>query len=138
MTLDGITTQIPNASVYKSNIRNFTSNTNRREVFGVGIGFDDSIIEAQEIVFPLGIPVTVLQGKPADAQGSILGKGLPPESRNEELAAVSTKAEAGLYSEAAVIEEQARQAKTLQSGENLLPVATGNTLSEEQAKETKQ
>ncbi|MGK2961516.1 MAG: mechanosensitive ion channel domain-containing protein [Gemmatimonadaceae bacterium] len=49
MTLDGIVVQIPNAAVYKSNIRNFTTNGNRREVFEVGIGYDDTISDAQEI-----------------------------------------------------------------------------------------
>ena len=38
-------------------------------------------------------------------------------SRHEELAAVSTKAEAGLYSEAVVIEEQARQTQLLKGDE---------------------
>lgn len=49
MTLEGNLVQIPNASVYKSNIRNFTTNPNRREVFEVGIGYDDSINDAQEL-----------------------------------------------------------------------------------------
>jgi len=49
MTLDGNLVQIPNASVYKSNLRNFTTNANRREDFAIGIGYDDSINEAQEI-----------------------------------------------------------------------------------------
>ena len=49
MALDGNLVQIPNASVYKSNIRNFTTNSNRREDFVVGIGYDDSINQAQEI-----------------------------------------------------------------------------------------
>lgn len=49
MTLDGTLVQIPNAAVYKSNIRNFTTNANRREDFVVGIGYDDPINEAQEI-----------------------------------------------------------------------------------------
>ena len=49
MTLDGNLVQIPNASVYKNNLRNFTTNSNRREDFVVGIGYDDSINEAQEI-----------------------------------------------------------------------------------------
>jgi small-conductance mechanosensitive channel len=49
MTLDGNLVQIPNATVYKSNIRNFTANCNRREVFEIGIGYDDSISDAQEI-----------------------------------------------------------------------------------------
>ncbi len=49
MALDGNLVQIPNASVYKSNLRNFTSNSNRRDQFDIGIGYDDVISEAQEI-----------------------------------------------------------------------------------------
>jgi small conductance mechanosensitive channel len=49
MSVDGNHIQIPNAVVYKSNIRNYTSNPNRREEFTVGIGYDDSISDAQEI-----------------------------------------------------------------------------------------
>lgn len=49
MTLDGNHVQIPNATVYKSKIINFSSNPNRREVFAVGVGYDDSIAEAQEV-----------------------------------------------------------------------------------------
>ena len=65
------------------------------------------------------------------------GKLLPPQSQPEELDAVSTKAEAGLYSEAVVIEEQARQAQPLKVGENLLPVASSTAASEKQTKEPK-
>ncbi len=204
ITLDGNLVQIPNAAVYKSTIRNFTTNSNRREDFVVGIGYDDSINDAQEIarkvladhpavqndpeplvladslgkstinlrvyfwlngrehswlkvrssvirlvklalqkhgismpdeareiVFPHGVSVTVLDGQLADAHGATPGKGLPPASRHEELAAVSTKAEAGLYSEAVIIEEQAQQAQLLKGGENLLPVS-GTPTSEKQ------
>lgn len=49
MTLDGNLVQIPNAAVYQGNLRNFTTSANRREDFGVGIGYDASIDEAQEI-----------------------------------------------------------------------------------------
>src|SRR5690606_25763918 len=49
MSLDGNLVQIPNASVYKSCLRNFTTNANRREDFVVGIGYEDSINDAQEI-----------------------------------------------------------------------------------------
>jgi small conductance mechanosensitive channel len=49
MNLDGNVVQIPNATVYKSNLRNYTTNGNRREVFDVGIGYDDAIGKAQEI-----------------------------------------------------------------------------------------
>ena len=49
MTLDGNHVQIPNATVYKSHIRNYTSNPNRRIDFSVGIGYDDSVTAAQEV-----------------------------------------------------------------------------------------
>jgi len=205
MTLDGTLVQIPNAGVYKSNLRNFTTTSNRREDFVVGIGYDDAIDEAQEIVrkvladhpavlndpepsvlvdslgrstvnlrvyfwlngrthswlkvrssvirmvkhafqkhgismpdearevvFPQGVPVTVLDGKPADMPGAMPEKRLPDRSLHEKLDAVSTKAEAGLYSEAVLIEEQARQAQPLKNGENLLPVAPGARAAEKQ------
>jgi len=208
MTLDGNLVQIPNASVYKNNIRNFTTNANRREDFVVGIGYDDSINEAQEIarevlsdhpavlndpepsvladslgratvnlrvyfwlngrerswlkvrssvirlvklafqkhgismpdearevIFPQGIPVTVIDGSAADSQRPVAGEGRVPVSRHKELAAPSTRAEAGLYSEANVIEEQARQAQLLNGAENLLPVASGTPSSEKQTRE---
>ncbi|MGD9724019.1 MAG: mechanosensitive ion channel domain-containing protein [Pirellulales bacterium] len=50
VTLDGNQVQIPNATVFKSSIRNFSSNPNRREDFTIGIGYDDVISQAQEIV----------------------------------------------------------------------------------------
>jgi small conductance mechanosensitive channel len=49
MTLDGNQVQVPNSTVFKSTIRNFTSNPNRREDFIVGIGYDGSIPFAQEV-----------------------------------------------------------------------------------------
>lgn len=49
MTLDGNLVQIPNSTVYKSNIRNFTANTKRREDFIVGIGYEQSISAAQDV-----------------------------------------------------------------------------------------
>ncbi len=207
MTLAGNLVQIPNASVYKSTLSNFTTNANRREDFVVGIGYDDAINEAQEIargvlvdhpavlndpepavladslgtstvnlrvyfwingrehswlkvrssvirlvkrafqehdismpdeareiVFPQGIPVTMFEGKPAEGRAAAQGKRVSAEGRHEELEVVSTKAEAGLYSEATVIEEQARQAQPLKEGENLLPGASV-TLAKKQPKE---
>jgi small-conductance mechanosensitive channel len=207
MTLDGNLVQIPNATVYKSNIRNFTTNSNRREDFVVGIGYDDSINEAQEIarkvlaehpavlndpepsvladslgqatvnlrvyfwlngseygwlkvrssvirlvklafqkhgismpdearevIFPQGIPVTMLDGKPRETSGAMPGKRDSAKSRHEELAAVSTAAEGGLSSEAGVIEEQARQARPLKDGENLLKGSSGTSASSEKTK----
>ncbi|ADC61869.1 mechanosensitive ion channel family protein [Allochromatium vinosum] len=200
MTLDGTLAQIPNATVYKAIVSNFTTSPNRRADFMVGIGYDDAIAEAQEIarkvlsdhpavlndpepsvladslggatvnlrlyfwlngrehslqkvrssvirlvkrafqnqgismpdearevVFPQGIPVTVLPRKATDVPSPSLEKRLPAESRHAELEVVSTKAEAGLYSESIVIEEQAREAGPLKDGENLLPVTTSDT-----------
>ena len=202
MTLDGNLVQIPNASVYKSNLRNFTSNTNRREDFVVGIDYAALITDAQEVarqvlcthpavlqdpepsvlvdslgpsavnlrvyfwlngrehswlkvrssvirlvkrafqehgismpddarevIFPQGVPVTLLDRKP-DSAGDT-----GPQPRRPVAApaaadtdAVSTQAEAGLYSEAVVIEAQAR-AQPLKGGENLLPSAQESTKS---------
>lgn len=50
MTVDGNHIQIPNSSIYKSVIRNMTANPNRRTDFIVGIGYEDSITEAQSIL----------------------------------------------------------------------------------------
>jgi small conductance mechanosensitive channel len=49
MTPDGNHVQIPNSTVYKSNIYNYTSNPNRRIDFGIGIGFEDSITDSQKV-----------------------------------------------------------------------------------------
>jgi small conductance mechanosensitive channel len=208
MTLDGNLAQIPNASVYKSILSNFTTNANRREDFVVGIGYDDAINaaqeiarkvladhpavlndpepsvladslgsatvnlrvyfwlngrehswlkvrssvirlvklafqnqgismpdEAREVVFPQGVPVTMRAEKPTPEQGAVPAARLPAESRHEDLDVVSTKAEAGLYSESSVIEEQAREARPLKEGENLLPAASGTAAFDKRANE---
>jgi len=59
MTLDGNHLQIPNASVYKSSILNYTSNPNHRIHFVIGIGYDASITFAQEVASK------ILKGHPA-------------------------------------------------------------------------
>jgi small conductance mechanosensitive channel len=193
MTLDGNQVQVPNAMVFKSTIRNFTSNPNRRDDFMVGIGYDDSIPlaqeialkvlaehpavlkepeplvlvenlgpstvnlrvyfwldggrhswakvkssvirlvkkafqdagislpdEAREVIFPQGLSVQMIEGK----------RALPPAEPVQprpasEPEAVSTKAEAGLQSEAEEIKEQARQSWT--PGENLLTSSSAET-----------
>jgi len=194
MTLDGNLVQIPNATVYKSNVRNFTSNANRREDFVVGIGYDDSINEAQEIarkvlgehpavlkdpepsvladslgkatvnlrvyfwlngrehswlkvrssvirlvklafqengismpdearevVFPQGVPVAMLDGETSKSQvNNARKRSAPVTDQRPRLNVASTKAEAGLYSEADVIKQQAKQAQPLDDEENLL------------------
>jgi small-conductance mechanosensitive channel len=53
ITLEGNYVQIPNAKVYKSNIRNYTSNPNRREDFIIGVGYGCAISDAQEIALKI-------------------------------------------------------------------------------------
>jgi small-conductance mechanosensitive channel len=200
MTLEGNLVQIPNAGVYKSNLRNFTTNSNRREDFVVGIGYDDSINEAQEIarqvladhpavlkdpepsvladsmgratinlrvyfwlngrqhswlkvrssvirlvkrafqehgismpdearevVFPRGVPVTMLHNGAERTHAVVPEKQSPAQPQHEEADTASTAAEAGLYSEADIIEDQARQVQPLKEGENLLQGTNGNS-----------
>lgn len=50
MSLDGNYIQIPNAVIYKSTIRNYTANPKQRLDFGVGIGYDDDLIAAQQTI----------------------------------------------------------------------------------------
>ncbi len=50
LTLDGNHVQIPNALVFKSIIKNFSTNPNRRSEFTVGIGYEDSVLEAQNVI----------------------------------------------------------------------------------------
>ena len=59
MTLDGNHVQVPNATIYKSDITNFSANPNDRLEFGVLIALNDSITATQE----LGL--AVLKGHPA-------------------------------------------------------------------------
>lgn len=49
MTMDGNHVQIPNSTIYKETIVNYTANPNGRFQFSVGIGYEDSIAEAQSI-----------------------------------------------------------------------------------------
>lgn len=193
MTLDGNHVQIPNATVYKSNISNFTSNPKRREDFLIGIGYEDSIAdtqevalkvlqehpavlkepeslilveslgsatvnihiyfwidgsqhswmkvkssvirltkrafqsagismpdEAREMIFPQGVPVRMLD---RDEDQKIAGAVPEPDRAAAgvvESASISTRAEAGLSSEAQTIKEQAQDAWKPEDGENLL------------------
>lgn len=47
---DGNHIQIANATVYKSTIRNFTANPKQRLTFTVGVGYDDDVARAQELL----------------------------------------------------------------------------------------
>jgi small conductance mechanosensitive channel len=50
LTLDGNHVQIPNATVYKSTITNFSTNASRRAEFTIGIGYDSSTAKAQTLI----------------------------------------------------------------------------------------
>jgi small-conductance mechanosensitive channel len=50
LTLDGTHVQIPNATVYKSTITNFSSNDSRRAQFTIGVGYDSPTAKAQAII----------------------------------------------------------------------------------------
>lgn len=79
MTQSGHEVQIPNATVYKSVIYNFTSNPNYREEFVIGIGYDDAISTAQKIA------LNVLAQHPAvlkDPEPWVLVFELAPETVN--------------------------------------------------------
>ncbi len=93
-----------------------------------GISMPD---EAREVVFPQGIPITMLDGKPSATHAAQIDNRLPHESQSAELEIVSTKAEGGLQSEAAVLDEQARQAQPLRESENLLPKAPESSAAEQ-------
>jgi small conductance mechanosensitive channel len=50
LTLDGNYVQIPNATVYKNTITNFSTNASRRAEFAIGIGYDSSTAKAQSLI----------------------------------------------------------------------------------------
>lgn len=79
MTLDGNQLQIPNAAVFKSTIRNFTSNPNRREDFVVGIGYDDPIAFAQEVALKVLAEHPVVLKEP---EPQVLVESLGPSTVN--------------------------------------------------------
>lgn len=49
MTLEGNHLRIPNAAVFKSSMLNYTTNSERRFDFVVGVGVDEDLVEAQRI-----------------------------------------------------------------------------------------
>ncbi|HEV7275552.1 MAG TPA: mechanosensitive ion channel family protein [Devosiaceae bacterium] len=59
LTLDGNHVQIPNATVYKSTIKNYSTSRSRRADFTVGIAYDASAAKAQTLI------AGVLQQHPA-------------------------------------------------------------------------
>ncbi|MBA4131992.1 MAG: hypothetical protein C0519_11270 [Hyphomicrobium sp.] len=88
-----------------------------------GISMPD---EAREVIFPHGVPVTMLAGK----------QELTPRSRPvkspfrlpaKEVDTPSTRAEGGLASDADMIKEQARNSQPLNLGENLLEASSSSS-----------
>ncbi|MEZ6130001.1 MAG: mechanosensitive ion channel family protein [Planctomycetaceae bacterium] len=187
MTMDGNHVQIPNSTIYKGTIVNFTSNPNRRFSFVIGIGYDTAPTEAQEtalrvldehpavlddpepqvlveslgsstvnltiyawvdasqhswikvqssvmrlvlkaaedagfsmpddqreIVFPAGVPVQMLSTDDTPATSQV-NKPEPTQSTRSEV--VSNKAEGDFRSEAAELQQQARQSRDPEEGE---------------------
>lgn len=53
ITLDGNHVQIPNTTIYKEPIINYSTNPNIRQYVEVGIGFDESISDVQTIIFQI-------------------------------------------------------------------------------------
>lgn len=51
MTMDGNHVQIPNSTIYKSVIENVSANPNMRLEFAVGVDYNDSAAEAQNVIF---------------------------------------------------------------------------------------
>jgi hypothetical protein len=81
-----------------------------------GISMPD---EAREVIFPRGVPVTMLSESPPPADREAPA---PPPPERPDLApeAVATPAEGGLSSEADTLDEQARQAHQPDEKEDLL------------------
>ncbi len=79
MTLDGNHVQIPNATIYKQTITNFTANPYVRFDFTVGIGYEDAIAEAQTIAMAvLRDHQTVID----DPEPMVLAETLGPSTVN--------------------------------------------------------
>ncbi len=49
-TLEGHLVQIPNATVYKSQVRNYSTNPHRREEFTIILRYDETFLRAQEVI----------------------------------------------------------------------------------------
>ncbi|WP_422002455.1 mechanosensitive ion channel domain-containing protein [Reyranella sp.] len=64
MTPEGNIVEVPNATMYRENLRNFTTNPQRRESFVVGIGYDDSIDLAQEVARGVLLAHPAVLGEP--------------------------------------------------------------------------
>jgi len=75
--------------------------------------------EAREMIFPQGVSVRLLEPDGVEKAGAAAPEPAKPRP-SDESGSVSTEAEAGLRSEAEEIQEQARQSRQPEEGENLL------------------
>lgn len=205
MTLDGNHVQIPNSTVYKSTITNYTANPSRRMDFVVGIGYETVIPDAQsaigqvlaehpavlsdpeplvlveelgastinlrayfwfngsqyeglrlksslirlakralddggismpdearEVIFPQGVPIIAQPlTDQSDAEREMPSQPLQKTEMAENLPdPLSTDSEGGLRSEDAQIQEQARQSRSPEEGEDLLDAPDSSRQSE--------
>jgi hypothetical protein len=90
--------------------------------------------EAREVIFPQGIPITMIDRRPGGTHDIEPVERSEVQPLRDEPDVPATQAEGGLSSEARVIEEQARQAQLLNDGENLLPVPSGAPPADKEAK----
>jgi hypothetical protein len=91
--------------------------------------------EAREVIFPQGLPVTMLNQEPLETRDAGQDQRLAAQTpRDQSDDDASTHAEGGLSSEAGVIKEQARRVQPLNDEENLLMASAGNPPADEKAK----
>lgn len=78
MTYNGNHVQIPNATIYKSTITNFTSNPNRREDFVVHLGLETDIAQAQDLALRIlrDHPAVLVESEPMVLAESLNGPGV--------------------------------------------------------------
>jgi hypothetical protein len=74
--------------------------------------------EAREVVFPAGVPVRMLSEQDRVTESHTASLEKQPESQEDEASA--NEAEGDLVSEANEIEQQAKQSRSPEAGQNLL------------------
>ena len=65
LTIDGQHVRIPNATVFKSVIINYSSNAHRRDTCTVGIGYDDHVADARDVIIGVLAASDAVEKKPA-------------------------------------------------------------------------
>ncbi|MCA9135221.1 MAG: mechanosensitive ion channel, partial [Planctomycetales bacterium] len=66
-TFDGSQVQIPNSTIYKGKITNYTATPLRRQNFKIGIGYHDSASDAQELIMQVLRDHPAVENEPAPA-----------------------------------------------------------------------